>query len=1029
MHPAALAARRAAVLRAGARLALRAALVLPALLPLAREAAAQSQATTGVIRGTVTDSAGSPLAAATVTLRNVETNFARTIAAGDRGTFVATLLPLGTYEAQARAVGYAPVTRGNIVLRLGQTVEVPFVLARRVVELTAVQVTGQAPTVDVTRSEAAAQLADEVIAALPNNGRNILNLTLLTPSVAVTQGPDGDVLSVGGQRGIHNNVSVDGADFNNPFFGEQRGGQRPPFTFNLDAVQELVVVSQGANAEFGRSGGGFVNVITKSGTNQLRGTAHYFGKDDALSSRASHGAITLEPDFRQQQFGFTLGGPIVRDRAFFFVAYDQQLYDETKQLDRPESAALDSLRTFLGGAFGGALRNDFEPIARTADANVLLAKVDWQLGERNNASLKYNFTNSRQENGTFDVDTWGRSANAVERDFSHAVNGSLFSQLTNTVANEFRFQLAREDRPREYEGPELPGTGRPFPDTGMDFANGFRVGLPFFIPVDAYDTRVQVLDNVSWASGDHLFKVGGEWNRTEANQTFVGFANGRFIFNSVTGFINYVQQGSGYVECANGTTRNDGQCPGSTITGPVELYLQFAGVGGRTPAEAGTQKIPQHEFALFAQDTWKPTPRLTLNYGLRWEAQLQPDPITPPDEVFFRELIGQTATTAQGSFTFPSDGEIPSDLSMFQPRFGVAWDVNGDGRQVVRGSAGQYFARVPGLNLASSRSTNGSIGQTIFRNSALIPVLGPPPAYDELLPSPSGDPFRPDVFVFDRDFRNPRTRSASLGYERELPGAVAASVSYTYAATDFLTRFVDRNAAVFGNPFSTGVGEGGANGVGVLTTVESTAKSRYSGVTLGLRRTANPNLQFDVNYTLSSDKSDDDNERDPFVFRYARADRLDREYGYSDRDQRHRFNLWLLAKLPLAVYMNNRFSAASAQPTSEKCGANNQGTGERAASPSERICLDAAGTPTGVILQRNTIRRDNAFASWDVRFSRAFPVAGRGQVEGIIEVFNVLNRDNFRDPSANSLLFNFDGTIRSGLGDPRQVQAGVRYSF
>ena len=123
------------------------------------------------------------------------------------------------------------------------------------------------PTVDTRRPESATALDAVAVSGLPNNGRNFLNLTLLTPNVAVAQGPDGDVLSVGGQRGIHNNVSVDGADFNNPFFGEQRGGQRPAFTFNLDAVQEMVVVSQGANAEFGRSGGGFVNVITKSGTN------------------------------------------------------------------------------------------------------------------------------------------------------------------------------------------------------------------------------------------------------------------------------------------------------------------------------------------------------------------------------------------------------------------------------------------------------------------------------------------------------------------------------------------------------------------------------------------------------------------------------------------------------------------------------------------------------------------------------------------------------------------------------------------
>ena len=266
------------------------------------------------------------------------------------------------------------------------------------------------------------------------------------------------------------------------------------------------------------------------------------------------------------------------------------------------------------------------------------------------------------------------------------------------------------------------------------------------------------------------------------------------------------------------------------------------------------------------------------------------------------------------------------------------------------------------------------------------------------------------------------TISASVGYEKEIISQVAASVSYTYAATDHLTRFINRNDAVFGSPWTSGL-NGTANGVGTLTVVESSAKSRYNGVTFGLARLADPDFQYQANYTLAVDKSDDDNERDPFSFRYARADRLDREYNYSERDQRHRLNLWALYKFPWDIYGNSRFSWYSAQPTSEKCGANNQGTGERATSPADRIC------PNGSILLRNTIRRDNAFASWDIRLSRPFRTRGRGQVEALVEVFNVLNRDNFRDPSSTSLLFNFDGTIRNGLGDPRQVQVGIRYGF
>jgi hypothetical protein len=986
---------------------------------------AQAQATTGVIRGVATDGSGNPVSAF-VTVRNTGTNYTRTVKASDQGVFVTALLPLGNYTVSARAVGYSPVTQSNINVTLGQTVDLPLVLARSTTQLAGVTVVAQVPTIDPTLSAEVTRLPAEVVSALPNNGRNYLNLTLLTPNVAITQGPDGDVLSVGGQRGIHNNVAVDGADFNNPFFGEQRGGQRPAFTFNLDAVQEMVVVAQGANAEFGRSSGGFVNVITKSGTNEMHGTLHYFGKYAPLSSDLEHANIRLEPDFTQHQFGATLGGPLVKDKLFYFLAYDQQAYSEVKQKSRPSNAEFTQLTNYLATAFGGALAADFGPISRTNDANVAMAKIDWRPNEKHNASLKYNYTNSRQENGTFDVDTWGRSANAIERDYSHAINGSLVSHLTNTIDNEFRFQLAREDRPRPYAGPLIPGQNRPFSDTGMDFANGFRFGMPFFIPVKSYDTRIQALNNISWVKGTHIFKTGVEWNRTAEHQTFIGFANGRFIFNSVTGFQNYVAQGNNYKECSTpagvfviGTV---GACPvGTVISGPVLLYLQQAGVGGRTVEEAGTQVIPQHDLAFFIQDNWKATPTLTVNYGVRWEGQKQPDPITPPELVFFNGFIGQTVTNATGSYAFPSDGTIPSDLKMFQPRLGIAWDRNADGTDVVRAAAGLYYARIPGLNLASARSTNGSIGQTIFRNSALTGILGPPPNYNSLLPAPAGVPFYPDIFVFDKDFKNPRTMSASLGYEKEILRQLAASVAYTYARTDNLTRFINRNDAVFGSPWSTGL-NGGANGVTTLTVVESSAKSRYQGVTFGLGRMADPDFQFQANYTLSVDKADDDNERDPFSFRYARADRLDREYNYSDRDQRHRLNLWALTHIPWDIYVNNRFSWYSAQPTSEKC-VNNAPSGERATAPGDRICAN------GTILLRNTIRRDNAYASWDLRLSKPFRMRGSGQVEAIVEVFNVLNRDNFRDPSSASLLFNFDGTIRNGLGDPRQVQVGVRYGF
>ncbi|HEY7685115.1 MAG TPA: TonB-dependent receptor [Gemmatimonadales bacterium] len=999
---------------------------------------AQAQATTGIIRGVVVDPNGSPVGGAAVVFRETQTNYQRSLTADAVGNFAASLLPLGLYDVTARAIGFNEVSQKGIVLRVGQTVELR--LAVLPITLQAINVEATQAVVEPTKTELSTRIPVQAIAGLPNNGRNYLNLTLLTPNVAIVQGPDGDELTVAGQRGIHNNVSVDGADFNNPFFGEQRGGQRPAFTFNIDAVREVVVVSSGGNAEFGRSSSGFVNVITKSGTNQLHGSVHYFGKFDALSGSPSHTpagggpAVTFEPDFSQHQFGFTLGGPIKADRAFFFIAYDQQKYNEVKQRNRLQnpSPALASLVQWMDTAFGGALLNDFGPIARTNDARAFLAKFDFRLSARHNLSLKYNHTYSLQENGTFDVDAWGASANGQEKDFSNAVNGSLHSFFGPRLTNELRFQYSREDRPRPYTGPRTgalgadpTGTGlRPFPDVAMDFGGTFRFGMPFFLPVEYYDTRLQLLDNISIASGSHLFKVGAEFNRVNSVQTFIGFANSRYVFSSVAGFLNYVANDSMYVECSDGSSSTVGACPiGTTITGPVLLYLQQAGVG-RSVRDAGTQSIPQTEIGVYVQDTWKPDPRWTINYGLRWEAQLEPDPITPPAQVFYAPWIDSTVTNGVGSFTFPSDGTIPSDKKMFQPRLGITFNPDGTGRQVFRGSAGLYYARIPGLNLASSRSTNGSVGATLFGSSGTVGFL-PPPSFPNLFPSniPAASVAFPDVFVFDKDFRNPRTFSATVGYERQIGATMGVSLSFTHARTDFLTRFVNRNHAVFGSPFGSG-----PTALTTLTVVESSAKSRYNGFTVGLKRVLDPHVQFEANYTLSFDKSDDDNERDPFTFRHARPDSLQAEYNWSDRDQRHRFNGWLLAEVG-GFYLNNRVSLYSAQPVSASCGPSPfspfaPAAGERATSAADRNCAN------GSVQQRNTLRKDNKYFSWDIRISRSFPVGRPGQaLEAIVEVFNVTGNDNFKDPAYGSLLFNFDGTIRSGLGDPRQLQVGARWVF
>ncbi len=994
----------------------------------APDAAAQAGATTGVVRGMVRDPLGQPMPGAVLVILHLETDLQTIVETTPAGTFVRALLPPGTYDLTVTADGGYGVERiEGATLRVGETIDLAIDLRVVAAETVTVAADGArlVSTADVTSSQ---RVAEEVVDRLPSNGRNYLDLALLTPGASVSQGPDGDVLNIAGQRGIFNNIIVDGADFNNPFFGEQRGGQRPAFTFNQDAIEEIVVVNQGATAEFGRSAGGFVNVITKSGTNDPTGSAHYYGQWDEISAAYSPERGGGEPDFGRNQFGATLGGPLVPDRAFYFLAYDQQAAAETRQTDRrvanPE--ALGTLETFLQSRWPGLFDDEFGPIRRTDDARSFLAKLDVTFDARHQLSGKYNHTWAEQVNGTFDVDAWGRSANGIERDSSHAFNTGLRSLLGNTLSNEFRLQWAREHRPRWYDGPLMPGAaapgppqfdrlgGRPFPDVGMDFADGFRIGLPFFLPIDpSYDTRLQVLDNASVLLGRHLVKAGVEYNRTNAAQQFIGFANSRYLFDSVGGFIDFVTRGHRYVTCSDGSSSDVGLCPaGAQITGPVLLYLQAATVPGVPPDQLGRQQLRTHELGLFLQDTWTPHDRLTLDLGLRWEGSWHPDVFVEPEDTFFAPYLDDPR--------FSSDGRIPDDLDNFQPRLGLAWDAGGNGRTVVRANAGSYVARIPMLVFAGHRTTNGAFQQIIFRSSAASPALGPVPPLDRQIDGSAAQPFLPDVQVADRNLELPRTWSFSAAVDRDLGRGLVANATFVHARTDNLFRFVNRNDPVLGAPFGIGTHPWGG-GLGSLTVTESSARSRYHGLTVGLRgRNAfGGRLTFETNYTLAFDRSDDDNERDPFTFRYASAADLAPEYGWSDRDRRHGANGYVLITLPGDVRFDHAFQYLSASPVSARCA----DPGARAALPSDRICAD------GSILRRNTLRRENEFVTWDLRLARRFGLVDGATVEPVFEMFNVLNADNILDTAQGSLLFNFDGTIRSGLGDTRRAQVGINVRF
>ncbi|MEQ1923481.1 MAG: hypothetical protein ABL952_13330, partial [Pyrinomonadaceae bacterium] len=742
----------------------------------------------------------------------------------------------------------------------------------------------------------------------------------------------------------------------------------------LESVKEFQVVPVGASAEFGRSSGGFINAVTKSGTNDIAGSAFLFFRNQGLSGQNPDAVAANLPieDFKNYQFGGNVGGPIKRDKAFFFFAYER---------NDGQSSKPNSINPTLASLFATRFNSPNEQgiIDRTNVADVLLGKVDVQINRDNLLTLRHNYSRSEQVNGTFDVPTWGRSANGRETSNSNSFIGQLVSNFTSSLLNEFRFQWAKENRPRFYDGPDLP-------DTTIGTFDGtisYRFGRPFFLPVPSDDVRLQFTDNLTVIRGNHNLKIGFDLNRTRVSQTFIGFARGRYIFaaptiaEAITGFTNYI----------NGTS-----------AAGLALYLQFAPIGNRTVEQAGTQAYTTIEPGIYVQDNWKVRPNLTLNLGFRWEAQYQPDPITPASQTRFGQFLNDPR--------FPSDGSIPDATDGFSPRLALSWSPGSDGKTAIRLGAGLYYARIPGLVVAGPRNTDGVIAGNIFFANFLCTGagLGGCPAFPGIVPTVGFTPFNPGVAVFERNFKNPRTVQYSASVEREIYKNLSFLVAYNYAHSTRLTRFVNRNDSRLYNGVAIFERANGS-GVGEIRSTESSARSLFQGMTFTLNKRFADRYQFQVNYLLSFDKSDDDNERDPFTFRYADPRNLQPEYNWSDRDQRHRFNAFATFILPYDVNISPIIQYRSAQPIS----ATNRGTFPN-------------------IIKRNTQRLDNAFFTLDVRVSKMFNFGEKMSLEPIFEAFNLTNSRNQRS-LPRPLTFNFDGTVSAGFGEPRQAQLGVRFRF
>jgi hypothetical protein len=1001
-------------------------------LALGGAAAAQTQITTAVVEGVVTDASGAVLSGVDVQIRNIDTNLTRSLVTDQDGRFVAPQLPSGRYTVTFRRAGFTTLVQENVLATVGEAVRLTPALAISGVEQT-VTVSAGSSAVQTSRTASASTIDQNTIESTPILGRKFEDLLTLTPGVSVVQGPDGDEITFAGQRGVFNNISLDGGDYNNGFFGEQVGGQRAAIDITLDAVKEFQVIATGASAEFGRTAGGVVNVITKSGTNQVRGSLFHFQRLEGLTSNTSDGKPLK--DFHREQFGGTVGGPVVKDKAFYFLALEgvrenlqranlSEAIGDPCPVGAPTLAAnealingsadcqrlalLDFFRTRLGQEEG-------QPIDHEVNNNALLAKMDWNLTPSSNLSASYNFNYSKNTNQTFDVATYGNSANGIEGPSKiNVVNVNLFTTVTANKLNELHFTYSREDRPRSAVSSNVPA------DTGMGFGPTFRFGNPFFIApnIDELFTRVQLKDNFSVVLGRHTVKAGAEWLHTNNFQVFRGFFKGRYLFDSVTGFLRYASPpaagglGPYAVGCSNGGyVTAPASCPaGSTPSGgPLFFYLQSSSPDGVARDAAGMSDINNEEIALFIQDKWAARRGLTIDAGLRWDAQLMPETVDPSTTAYAQFL---------GDPRFPSDGTIPDQWTQFQPRVGLAWDPEENGRSVLRASAGIYYARQNMLSQVGSVTTNGIQQKSDFRNTSFTAFADMPVWPNLLAPSavpPGTFPLFTGVRVFDRNYRNPRIYSFNVGYEREVAPDVAAYVDFTVAKGTNLTRFLNYNvhgtAAAANQPATRDTTVyAGANpfepALSDVFVTNSRGRGLYRGATVGVRKRLSRRTQLEANYVLSKDEDDDSNERDPFTDRTFNFYDLGLDYGPSDRDIRHKFNLFAYVELPAQIRANARIQARTAQPI----------------TTSPRVLN---GTDRG----RNWDRKDNEFFSFDWRLQRAFRFGNGYELIPSVEMFNTFNNANNINPLATPALFNFDGFLRQGVGDPRQVQIALRGTF
>jgi len=928
-------------------------------LAFAPAAFAQSEIGGASLNGTVADPSGASVPAAKVTVTNPATGFTRATETSDIGSYNFGGLPVGSYDLSVDAKGFKATKRTAIPLQVGSAVTLDVKLEVGSAQET-VSVAAEVPVVETTRTSAASNVTEKAVANLPVNGRNFIDFTLLTPGVVRDNRNQGDI-AFAGQRGTWNTLLVDGADSNNLFFGQATGrtGFRP-YAFSEDAVQEFQVNTVGYPAEMGRAGGGAINVVTRSGSNLFHGSAFEFYRDKGMNANTfvNNRSGAKKGAYHFNQFGGTFGGPVKKDKLFFFVSYDGQRNTSNQIIVpniQPTGAALAALSKYLA------------PYPLGLNNNLFLGKADWNVSQNGRFSVRYNM--SRYTGTNFESNS---QTSAQEHTGNNQVNtDNLAAVYTRVIGSrlvwDLRFNYVDDKEPglANASGPEVAIT------------NGITFGKNNFSPRYTNAYTYQPITTLSYQKGAHAIKFGADLNWERVENFFPGFFAGGYTFASYDAF----------------------------LAGTPSLYRQGFAAAGSTQPPISHPNV--NESAFFVQDNWRATQRLTINLGLRYDYFGYNQPTT---------LNNNPALIAANLKT----NRIPTDKTNIGPRLGLAYKPFNDEKTVVRASYGIFYARTPGLLLSTAILQNGIdvLTYSVTSNFPAYPgILTAPPANGPTADIYVTDPNYKTPRLQQWNFQVERALGGSFALTAGYLGVhgthLTRSRDLNLYPSELTTGTVSnggtmqyfRHPGAFGSPLRPNAA------FGRITDFESGGSSSYNGAFLQLTKRFSRNFQMLSTYTWSKviDTAPDatavvPGSDDSKLVQDTLLPNLDRGPGVNDI--RHRFTFSAVWDLDYARSMSNAAaralfsgwtlsSIAQVQSGRAMSVTTSGDPGNDTNTANDRAPLIGRGTLSGPGL-----------AAVDLRITRDIPLyKERARLRLIVESFNLTNRANFQNIQTNLYTF------------------------